>query len=284
MKKNFFSQLLSVLLLVVATWMLSSYQPHNSDRLQTTDNDVVGTLISYYATEDFSVGEYSYTKGELICDSNDPINRIVETKGNYYKYEGDDTGAYYSWNLPKNKVRKEVYTMTQLPVSRVAKGARLKSKNGYEMLFFTGKINGKKFYGWDSSSFPWQPKYDAKATRAHKEMLVLRVQYYNKWSEQVATNELLLNTQGGNVAFYHPNRYGEGVDVDDVRYRAGLIGFLEQEWVMKDGYEGNMFSTDGRLLTDIYSVEGNIPEYWSLAYIATEDAVYYDGTLYYFEK
>ena len=42
----------------------------------------VGTLTAYYAKEDFSANEREYKKGELICDSNDPLNQVSDEDEN----------------------------------------------------------------------------------------------------------------------------------------------------------------------------------------------------------
>ena len=52
----------------------------------------VGTLTAYYAKENFSANEREYKKGELICDSNDPLNHVSDEDENNYRYTGDDGG------------------------------------------------------------------------------------------------------------------------------------------------------------------------------------------------
>ena len=61
----------------------------------------VGTLTVYYAKENFKVDDMEYKKGQLICDSNDPMNKIIDQDDDNYKYEGDGTGEEYSCILPK---------------------------------------------------------------------------------------------------------------------------------------------------------------------------------------
>ena len=70
---------------------------------------VVGVLTAYYALEDFNADGSEYKKGQLICDSNDPMNRIVDREADNYRYEGDDGGEPYSCLLPKSKVEKKTY-------------------------------------------------------------------------------------------------------------------------------------------------------------------------------
>ena len=52
----------------------------------------VGTLTAYYAKENFRANEREYKKGELICDSNDPLNHVSDEDENNYRYTGDDGG------------------------------------------------------------------------------------------------------------------------------------------------------------------------------------------------
>lgn len=243
---------------------------------------VVGTLTAYYAAETFAVGDHQYKKNQLICDSNDPLNRIVNYNAKNYKYEGDDTGEYYSWLLPKQKVKKVTYTMNKLPASMIGDKATFKSKDGLTLTIFKQDINGHKYYQWDDD---WKPVYNAESTKRNTSSLIVSVEFVPVWEEgTTATFEFQLHEKGGCIDLYHKNRYGEGAAPGDCRYRPGLIGFVEQEWQNAEGWEGPAHSADGKLLVDQYSIAGSIPEYCSIAYIADKDAIYYNGTLYYRQK
>ena len=249
----------------------------------TTDNQptpVVGTLTAYYAAETFTAGEHQYKKNELICDSNNPLSRIVNYNAKNYKFEGDDTGEYYSWLLPKQKAKKVTYTMNKLPASMIGDRATFKSKDGLTLTIFKQDINGHKYFQWDED---WKPVYDAEATKQHASSLVLSVEFVPMWNEEetMVTIEFALHEKGGYIDLYHKNSYGEYAKPGNCRYRPGLIGFVEQEWQNAEGWEGAAHSADGKLLVDQYSIAGNIPEYCSIAYIADKDAIYYEGTLYY---
>ena len=241
----------------------------------------VGTLTAYYATKSFTaVNGPQFNKGELICDSNDPINRIVDMNAMFYKYEGDDTGEYYSYLLPKSEISKTVYKMNQLPVSLVENNAVFKSQQGLVAKIFKSDINGHKYYSWDKSGGEFKAVFNAEETLRHKEGLVLNVEYCAKWIEGKDTFTYQLNVKDGNVDLYRKNRYYFDEGPQYCRYREGLIGIIEEEWCNKDGWEGPTFSEDGKLLVDQYEV-ADIPQYWSIAYIADKDALYINGTLYY---
>ena len=47
-----------------------------------------GQLTAYYANVDIE----DFVKGQLIVDTNDPINRMVDYNKSLYKYEGDESG------------------------------------------------------------------------------------------------------------------------------------------------------------------------------------------------
>ena len=250
----------------------------------TTDGQpttpVVGTLTAYYATEAFAVGDHQYKKNQLICDSNDPLNRIVNYNAKSYKYEGDDGGEYYSWLLPKQKVKKVTYTMNKLPASMIGDRAPFKSKEGLTLTIFKQDINGHKYYQWDED---WKPVYDAEATKQNASSWIVSVEFVPMWNEEetMFTYDFHLHEKNGYIELYYENRYGEDVQPSSCRYRQGVIGFVEQEWQNKEGWDGAAHSADGKLLVDQFSIAGNIPEYCSIAYIADKDAIYYNGTLYY---
>ncbi len=279
-KKTLYVSIVGLAILSMITLSCFS-QPKEQPTSNTPDLPKVGVLTAYYAEEDFTAIDMEYKKGQLICDSNDPINRIVE-QGYSYKYEGDETGGYYSHLLPKSKVKKVTYTMNQLPDSMFNGNAIFKSEQGFTAKLFKADINGHKFYKWvDKGDSGFEAVYSDEETKRHAQFLVLSLEFIFPWMEEKGRVEIKLNVKDGNIDFYHENRYCSSDDPADCRYRKGLIGFLEEEWVNKDGWEGAAFSEDGKLLVDQYSVDGSIPEYYSIAYIADQDAIYWNGTLYY---
>ena len=239
----------------------------------------VGTLTAYYAKEDFKVGEYEeYKKGQLICDSNDPMNRIVDQDDNNYKYEGNDTGEYYSWLLPKSKVEKKTYTMNQLSPENVGDKACFVAGNGCVAKIFWSNINGHQYCSWDGK------KVDYRSMCIYSECYVLSVEKVSFYDGNKYLFEEQLNEKKGYFAFYSGNSgyAGEIVDPSDINYREGQIGYLEEGWYNKEGWDSHKtaYNDDGKLLVDQWEADG-IPDNISIAYIADEDALYIDGVLYY---
>lgn len=238
----------------------------------------VGTLTAYYATEDFKCNDgLEYKKGQLICDSNDPINRIVESDAYNYKYEGDDTGEYYSWLLPKSKVEKKIYKMNQLEVKDVGKGIKFVSSEGLVARIFWSNINGHGYYNWDGKEHLWRYQQELK------ECYVLSMEFRSYWDGKIYLFEEQLNEKQGCINLYSDNdTYYSGEDKNDCRYREEPIGYVEEHWCNKEGWDEykSAYSEDGKLLVDQWEVS-DIPASHSIAYIADEDALYIEGNLYY---
>jgi len=238
---------------------------------------VVGVLTAYYALEDFKAEGSEYKKGQLICDSNDPLNRIVDEDAVNYKYEGDDGGELYSWLLPKSKVEKKTYTMNHLTVSDIGDKAYFVAKNGCVARIFWSNINGHNYFNWNGE----EEKY--RDEERYKECFVLSVEYISPYSNEKSLFEEQLEEKQGNIELYCKNRFAEdGKDSTDCRYREGLIGFIEESWYNKDGwgYDKTAYDGDGNLLVDQWETVG-IADYISIAYIADLNALYVKGQLYY---
>ena len=238
----------------------------------------VGTLSAYYAKEDIE----HFKKGQLICDSNDPINRIVDYNTTHYKYEGDDTGVYYSYFLPKSKVDKKTYTMYQLPVALIGKRAVFVSNEGDSAKIFQSNINKHKYWEYDIINGEYKKRISYEETDKHSACYVLSVIFPNG-----NLFEQPLEEQLSNVRLYRKNPYGDGVAPSDCRYREGEIGIIEGNWII-DNYdewpEGkSAYDADGRLIVDQCRNDG-ISSPISIAYIADIDALYVDGCLYYRKK
>ena len=91
-----------------------------------------GKLTAYYANEDFD----DYKQGQLIVDTNDPLNRIVDYNNTKFKYEGDDSGEYYSKLILKSRVTVKEYQMSPLPVELVRDDATFVSQDGHTVRIF----------------------------------------------------------------------------------------------------------------------------------------------------
>ena len=127
-----------------------------------------GVLTAYYASEDFG----DYRKGQLIVDTNDPINRMVDYSQTKYKYEGDDSGEYYSKLILKSRVTAKQYMMTPLPIEKVQDDATFVSRNGFKVRIFAACANGHSFYSY-SDDGEFMLLYNADETAAHQEYSVL---------------------------------------------------------------------------------------------------------------
>lgn len=238
---------------------------------------VVGTLTAYYAKEDFSADELEYKKGQLICDSNDPMNRIVEENTDNYKYEGNDGGEGYSWLLPKSKVEKKTYTMNQLTASAIGDKAYFVADDGCVARIFWSNSNGHGYFNWNGE----EEKY--RDEERYKECYVLSVEFISPYNNEKGFFEEQLEEKQGCIELYCKNRFaGEGSDSTDCRYREGLIGFIEEIWLPREGwgYDKTSYDENGKLLVDQWEADG-ISDYISIAYIAELDALYVDGRLYY---
>lgn len=254
-------------------------EPKEAPKVEKTAAPIVGTLTAFYAKEDFIAGDFNFTykKGQLICDSNDPINRIVEQDADNYLYEGDDGGGDYSWLLPKSKVEKRTYTMNQLSTENVGKKAVFVAEDGCVARIFWSSINGHRYYNWDGGEELWHE------TERLSECYVLSAEKINSWDGEKYLFEDQLEEKQGNLKLYAENRYaGSITDPSYCRYREGLIGFIEERWNNEEswGYTKTAFSEDGKLLVDQWEV-ADIPEYISIAYIGEQDALYINGVLYF---
>ena len=230
---------------------------------------------SEWALEDFEGSEYK--KGQLICDSNDPINRIVDQDTDNYKYEGDDTGEEYSWLLPKSKVEKKTYTMNQLTASDIGDKAIFVAENGCKARIFWSDINGHRYFNWNGEEERYRDE------ERYSECFVLSVEYISPYNNEKYLFEEQLGEKRGSIELYCKNRFaGDSTDPTNCRYREGLIGLIEETWANKDGwdYKKTAYSEDGKLLVDQWEIS-DIPDYISIAYIADLDALYVNGQLYY---
>lgn len=236
-----------------------------------------GTLTAYYANDAFG----DYQQGQLIVDTNDPLNRIVDFSQTKYKYEGDDTGEYYSHLILKSQVTVKQYQMSPLPVELVRDDATFVSSDGFTVRIFTACINSHIFYSFDDE---FVPHYDAEQTEAHQEYYVLSGTFKSPYDPEGFFFEEPLAVEDGNIKLYiNGSEIGyTSDDPDEVRYRPYKMGFLEERWTAPEdyGYDRSAYDAAGNLLVDLFRVV-DIPTTLSIAYIEAEDALYVNGTLYY---
>ena len=255
-KKNAF---MPIIALVMAISLLCSCQ-------QKKEVPVVGTLTAYYAKEDFNVDEIVYKKGQLICDSNDPLNHVSDEDVNNYRYFEDNSDDGYSCLLPKSKVEKKTYKMNQLTPPDINGKAYFVAENGCVARVFWSNSNGHRFYNWNGE----EEKY--RDEERYKECFVLSAELLSSWDNSKYLFEEQLNEKLGSIELYCENEY---------KQYDHLIGFIEEGWHNKEGYgfKKSAYDKDGKLLVDQWEEDG-IAEYISIAYIADEDALYINGTLY----
>jgi hypothetical protein len=232
-----------------------------------------GTLTAYYS----NVTNDRYEKGQLIVDTNDPMNRIVNYNKTKYKFEGDNTGEDYSWLIPKSQVTVKEYKMSPLPVEKIGDKAMFRSTDGCEVCIFKAHANGHRFFTLRRTDF--EMVYNAEETRAHQEFYAMVAT-----SDEGLFFQQPLEVENGCIKLYM-----NGTDLhycNDVkgtlRYRPYVVGFIEESWSVSDehGYDEPAYDTDGDLVTDLYETV-DIPTYLSIAWIEAENALYIDGTLYY---
>jgi hypothetical protein len=240
-----------------------------------------GQLTAFYAKVDIE----NYEKGQLIVDTNDPINRMVDFNKSLYRYEGDeaDEEGYYSL-FDKSQITVKKYQMSPLPVSLVRNGATFQSREGFEIRIFLANANGHGFYSFDDN---FQPYYDAEQTAAHQQYYVLSGRFQCVYDPDGFFFEEPLEVEDGNIKLYINGSeicYTSD-DPDNVRYRPYKMGFLEEKWSAPEDYEYGVSAYDdaGNLLVDATRIV-DIPTTLSIAYIEAEDALYVDGILYYRQK
>ena len=238
-----------------------------------------GTLTAYYAKANFS----HYKKGQLIVDTNDPINRMVKYSKTKYKYEGDNTGVYYSERILKSNVIVKTYKMSDLPVALVCDGAIFRSDDGYEVRIFPANAAGHLFKGVDYED-NFRLFVDEAQTAAHQHHYVISGQLKKPYISDGLFFEDPLEVENGNIKLYRKaSEVGYGCDIKgNLRYRPYKMGFIEDKWTPPEeyGYEKSAYNAKGDLLTDLQVIT-DIPEYLSIAWIEEENALYIDGTLYY---
>lgn len=237
-----------------------------------------GKLTAYYANVAFG----DYQEGQLIVDTNDPFNRIVDYSQTKFKYEGDDSGEYYSHLILKSNVTVKEYQMSSLPVELVKDDATFVSKDGFVVRIFAASANGHAFYSFNDD---FEPYYDDEQTAAHQEYYVLSGLLKSFYDDEGFFFEEPLEVEDGNIKLYVDGAEIRYVSVDNptsVRYRPYQMGFLEEVWTVPDdyGYGKSAYDDSGNLLVNPVRVV-DIPAYLSIAYIGAEDALYINGTLYY---
>lgn len=240
--------------------------------------DRVGTLTAYYARTRVTCPAHwheTFKAGELIIDTNNPFARIVPYNQTFWKFEADWTGEYSSGKIEKAKVIVKKWEMNELPVSLVKNGATFVSKSGHKARIFWANINGHYFCDWDG-------KEDWQATERFKDgyfVLSAWIKSYDYKSYRLF--EQPLREERGNIKLYSYSPCSSN-NVKDPRYRPGRIGIIWDEWwhIIDDSENKSAYDSAGRLLRNPRAQDGEIDSI-NIAYIASENALYIEGELYY---
>ena len=257
----------------------------NSDSLavvtsnEEDEPEAVGTLTLYLATEDFQAksfwgnedypaGMVDFKKGYYFQSKRGDVDYSVsDYNDKLYRVEADVfSGESVLYLIPKDKISMETYTINQLPVSMIGRELTFVSKDGNVARIFKSDSNGHKFYAEDGS-------IDATYNNCYV------FQLKSKFEGKVRFEEIPLTEQEGFIELYNNERYP-----DD----SSIMGIRSGDWHPKDfdcSYSYSFYSEDGKLLYDQVYSRDEIDDRWmNIAYIASIDALYIDGALYYRKK
>jgi hypothetical protein len=230
----------------------------------------VGTLTVYYAKEEIKDENHGCGKGKLYHDSNDCEVRVKSDDENYiFERDVDDYDGVgkESWSVPKSKIEMKTYKMYQLSASEIGSKAEFVSDNGCIARIFFSDINGHKFCSYDGKEVKWSE------TNRYKECYVLSVEYISRWDGQKYLYEQQLDESKGYFKLYEKQQdLGDNV----------IIGNISSIWTNEEGwdYRKSAYNEEGKLLADQWEIDG-ISDNYSIAYLADENAIYFNGTLYY---
>lgn len=225
-----------------------------------------GMLIAYYAKENIENENHGCKKGELYYDSNDCEVRFKENNDNYiFEEDVDDPDGVgiESWSVPKSKIEKKIYKMSQLSVEIVGSKAVFVSDKGCTARIFWSNINGHKYCSWDGKE-----TYRSE-TNKYKECYVLSA-------------ELIDSEDGHKYLFEEQLTESQGFIKLYTEWEDYLVGKLGDTWMDAEGwdYKKSAYNADGQLLTDQWAIDG-IADELSIAYLEEENALYINGDLYY---
>ena len=272
------SALLPMIVLAMVTscqFKKSSTESSQSDERAVENEDepeVAGTFTLYYALDDFGATTYwsednpgdvrSFKKGELICTSNDMYSEISDYNDKFYKYSFEFQESSF-WYLSKDKVKIETYTLNQLPVANIKDGLTFVSENGNVARFFKSNINGHTYYKYENND------YDAVVEDLDANNLFENCYVFQFIQDGEILIETPLKEQLGHVILYNRGK-----------------GWLRQDWYTYGGEQEpgeSAYSADGKLMFDLIQSDG-MPEEISIAYVASENALFIEREWYYLKK
>ena len=230
-----------------------------------------GTLTAYYAKEDYSdvTSDYSFSKGDLICDDNNEFISIEDYDKDNYKFspeEAEDGSQYGAFIFPKSKAEKVVYKQNQLTTELVGDRAVFKDKDGNLATIFKSSRNGQPLYIMDQEKWEFEPAPE-ELLKQFDNCYVISVHFPGGLFEEP------LETKGDIIKIYN---YEE--DAANPVYS----GAIEDGWYIKADWdpETSAYDQDGKLIVPLERTV-DIPVTYSVAYIGELDALYVNGKLYY---
>ena len=250
-------------------------QTNENNTVQATPSSIktpeAGTLTAYYATEDIydAPSDRHIKKGDLISDSNDEFNSVVDYDADNYKFEpeeAEDGNVYGAFIFPKSKAEKKVFTQNQLTTELVGNKIVFKDKDGNEATIFKSNRNGQPLYIMNDEKWEFEPGPE-ELLKEYDNRYVITVHFSDGLFEEP------LETQGDIIKLYS---YEE--DAANPTYS----GAIEDGWYVKGDwdYRKSAYDENGNLLVPLERTV-DIPVTHSVAYIGSLDALYVDGNLYY---
>ncbi len=252
--------------LLLGSALLCSSAIAADNRLPGKKATKVGMLTAYYAAETFELNNNVYQKGQLVCDTNDTLNKIEEADEANYKFvlgEGCEIGC--DFQLPKAKVYTKTYEMNELTTENVGSEAVFKSEDGLTARIFLADFNGH-----ECRSYGGKEVYKT-VTKALWESYVLSFQMKVPGSDDIYIFEDFVEEVNGHLLLYVDNSSTENI----------IYGYIADMWINPADWEApSAFDKYGLLLTDLWE-NADMPDSASVAYIAALDALYLNGRLYY---
>lgn len=274
--------------------VFKSYTRSEIEMIDTDNNKLINTLRSsggevaaitaYYAVSPFK-GFYEQMKpGDFIADNHSVSGAKVKARGNNYvftleaEYDDEETQVI---TVPKSKVRKVTLKPAYLAIADVERGATFVSQEGQGVIRIFRSNSNSHTYPIPNSDEEFEEVIGRSTWRRHhlssaqaKTCLVMSIgtTYMLDSEESTICHYGLLPEKDGMVDMYEQK---DGQVVPWVT----LTFIAPYEWKKA---HGDAYDAQGNLLVDMDVVDNAVPNV--IAYIAEEDAIYYDGTLYYRQK
>lgn len=216
-----------------------------------------GTLKLFYTNKTTTLNyieeEYKkkVKKGELVAVVNSFDKDALIEKGSIYQLTVPAGSVTETFTVMKADVDMKTYNYSPLPVSRIGNGMYFKSKDGLNARVFKSNSNGHKYIG--------ATKDDVKFLGTNiNSCYVLSVECIDENGSKYYT-ESPIPIENGNV-------------LSDA--------YFFFQWASGDGLEKPCYDQAGRLLCDLRNDFAGRD--YVAAYIGSENALYFEGKLYYY--